>query len=278
LEDILPLIPLMPCLQQPQEGAGDGQLVMADSRQQHSWRLVWCHEHVFKQDKREEVAQLTKLAGQFGGMTICVKQACKLEETLSRCKNCLPFVLMTDFRGLVPCLKFLESNTLLDSPLQMVVLCQQHRQVVKAEARASQWVNLCMRNGHVFEATVKSATSVLEGLMMTGAWPLKVQRAARALPAPCNPKAQKSCRYISFEKSARAQRLQQASTIKSLTMDNMRTIYNHGSFQQDPILMHTHTLAFQMPLEVFIKRLLFTMDPNNLKTMLEDATPMVYLD
>jgi len=225
------------------------------------------------------VAQLTKLAGQFGGTLICVKQAFKLEETLlRRRKDRLPVVLMTDFRGLIPCLKLLESNTLPDPPLQIFVLCQHDRQVVKATARTSQWGNPCMPNKNWFEATLKSATSVLQDLMMTCVWPSGVVRAARALPASCSPKLRKRCRYTSCETSARAQGIQQESTRTSLTRDNMMTTCNHGSFQKDLILMHTDLVTSWVPLECFIKRLLLTMDSNDLKTMLEDAMPMVYMD
>jgi len=269
---------LMSRLQQQREGAEDGQVVMADTRQCPSWRLVWCYEHVFKRENCEEVAHLTKLAGQCGGTLTCVKQACKLEETLSRSKDRIPFVLMTDFRGLIPCLNILKSNTLLDSPLQIFVLCQLYRQVVKAMARTSQWVDACMPNGNCFEATLKSATSAWQDSMMTGVWPSGVPMAAKALPASCNPKPRECCRYISCETDARAQGTQQESTITTLTVDNKRTTCNHGSFRQDPILMHTEHVTSSMPLDCFINRLLLTTDSNDLKAMLEDAMPMVYMD
>jgi len=251
---------------------------MANARQHYSWRLVWCYEHVFKQDNREEVAQLTKFAGQFGGMFCAVKQACKLPNILSMRKDHLPFILMTDLRELTGCMELVESNTLPDSPLQMVVLCQSNRQVVKAMARVSKWVHPCMQNGKCVEVTLNSATSVLEDLMMTGVWPFEVPMAARALPAPCNPKPRKHGSYVSFETSARAQGIQQESAMTNFAIDSMRTNCNHGLFQQDPMLMHTHRVTSLMPLDPFIKGLVLKMDSNNLKKMLEDAMPMAYID
>jgi len=100
--------------------------------------------------------------------------------------------------------------------------------------------------------------------MMPGVWPSGVPMAARALPDSCNPKPPKHCHYISCEANARAQGIQQESTITSLA--------------KDPILMHTDLVTASMPLNCFINRLLLTMDSKDLETMLEDAMPMAYMD
>jgi len=187
------------------------QLVMSDTRQSHSWRLVWLYEHSFKPENCDEVAQLSKLADQFGGSFCCVKHASKLAATLLQRKCRIPFVLMTDFRGLAPCMTILASNALPDPPLHMIVLCQQDRQVVKAMARASQWVTPWMQNQMFFEATLKSATSALEDLMKTRVWSFGVPMTTEALPAPCNSKTWKC--YLPCETSAKAKGMQQESTI-----------------------------------------------------------------
>jgi len=250
---------------------------MADARQ-HSWRLVWCYEHVFKWDNCEEVAQLTKSAGQYGGTFCGVKHPCKLEATLSRCNDRLPFILITDLRALIQCMTALGSKTCVDSPLQVFVLCHNNRQVGKVMARVSQWVNPSMQIWKCCEATLKSATSVLEDLMMTGIWPFEVPMAAWALPVPSNPNPRKNCRNISFQTSAGAQGIQQETSMTSLTRDSMGTTCNHGLLQQDPLLMHTHLVTSPMPLDSFIKWLLLKTDPKKLKQMLEDAMPMAYID
>jgi hypothetical protein len=101
------------------------------------WSLVWCSERCFKAENVHRRAALENLAKSSGASLVSIKKANKFAMWLltARCK---PFVLVTDWREVKPCLQVLEPQPMENQPVFTMVLCDACRNNYE---RAQQWAS-----------------------------------------------------------------------------------------------------------------------------------------
>jgi len=101
------------------------------------WRLVWCHERIHKQgqieiDRRNGVEDA---AAGVGAELLCLKKAKQFEHGSCR-PGTMPYILLTDWREVKPCMEIMQGHKPQKRPVFIVVICEVNRQY----ARATRWV------------------------------------------------------------------------------------------------------------------------------------------
>jgi len=224
-----------------------------------AWWLVWCYEHCCKEESRAEAMQLADLACRFHGGTTCLKQPDTLKKHLARRKAHVPWILVTDFRGCIPCMQMLDSWTSPDSLMLMVVHCQKDRQVAKGVDRISQWqqtLPFLNRDQRVRITTGPLSAAMHEVLhdqfMLFGPFGMPLTPMHKL-----NPFTTSACMSDSGRSTT-------AGT--SVAGDN--------DHQQQQDLAPSHMTASSN--DPYIGDLMLTVPPDSLTQMLENAKPCVY--
>lgn len=199
----------------------------------------------------EEAIQLAELSRKFHGMLICVKHASKLEGILARCRVHIPWVLMTDLRGLVPCMEVLGGNEIPSHPpMLMAVHCESNRQVTRATFHTKQWKQICplMQNKDCTLVTIGSPSKIMFDLIRNQLGPFGMPRLL-------------------------GNRDHRKDLPKSVTMSKISRS-TEAEQKSDLVLSCMETL----PADPYIRRLIQTMTQNDLKNFLDAAVPPVYHD
>jgi len=157
------------------------------------WRLVWCHERCHKQESEARRRLLSEAAREAGAHLMCHKKASTFAMWLAHTQRA-PFVLLTDWREVKPCMEAVAQQPPHNQPALTVVLAELPRQFDRASAWAQDhWLNyaspvcVCKDLGHpkVFFAQLVhkflSVATKLPGQLLPGvAWPPRGPAAAAA--------------------------------------------------------------------------------------------------
>jgi len=224
----------------------------------------------------EEAIQLTELSRKFHGMLMCVKHAIKLGENLARRKVHIPWVLMTDLRGLVPCMKVLGGATPPNPPMLMVVHCENHRQVTRALFHTTQWKPACpvLQNKDCTLVTIGSPRKIMLDLIRKQLGPFGIPWLLRN--RDCGMDLPKSVANIPRPMAKQLPLSLHDSDSWSMAcavMSNMSRSTDIGQ-KPDPIM----SCADTSPADPYIGRLMQTMTQNDLKDLLDAAVPRMYHD
>lgn len=87
------------------------------------WRVVWCHERSHKSECDERRTAITEAASKVGASLVCLKKAGKFASWLTSVSH-QPYVLLTDWREVKPCLQTLGQEGNLGRPAIIVVLAE----------------------------------------------------------------------------------------------------------------------------------------------------------
>lgn len=99
-----------------------------------TWRLVWCHERCHKPENEGLRALLGDAARSAGAALVCFKKASKFAVWLWSAQR-PPYILLTDWRELKPCINTAKQVHISNQPTFTVVFCQEAR----LHERASAW-------------------------------------------------------------------------------------------------------------------------------------------
>mmetsp|Transcript_90395 Transcript_90395/g.256013 ORF Transcript_90395/g.256013 Transcript_90395/m.256013 type:complete len:350 (+) Transcript_90395:82-1131(+) len=102
---------------------------------QCSWQIVWCHERSHKNEVAHRRKVLGDAARAAGASLVCLKKASKFDMWLAKAQR-PPFVLLTDWREVKPCLQAASQEHLCNQPVFTVVLCEESQ---KHFDRAANW-------------------------------------------------------------------------------------------------------------------------------------------
>lgn len=249
---------------------------------QHAWHLVWCHEHCFKANYHEEASQLARLSGECLGKLICAKHATKLKHHFAKHNNCRPWILIVDFRGLVPCMNLMRNaafnQSLFNPPALIVAVCQKPGQMVKASSRASQWDHMCqwMHNKSSVLVTMHSPSEILQDLkdrMPKQAGPFGM---LQMLSSNCLVQNGLTCignvHGVTDKQDHAA--LDNSDTFSNCSNSSTEPDACTGNEQRDVVPFR----RMPSPAGLYIQGLLLNMDPKDLKCLLQEATPRCYED
>jgi len=116
------------------EECAEQMQVHVDVTQRTSWKLVWCYEHCHKEECSSQRRALAAASQKHCASFVPVKKAAKLGYWIA--KQCrAPYVLVTDWRELKPCLDMFKQHDNTNHPSFTVVVCAHPRSFEKA----SQW-------------------------------------------------------------------------------------------------------------------------------------------
>uniref|UniRef100_A0A7S0FL78 Uncharacterized protein n=1 Tax=Pyrodinium bahamense TaxID=73915 RepID=A0A7S0FL78_9DINO len=101
-----------------------------------SWRIVWCWERCHKQEAAYKREVLGEAARKAGASLVCLKKANKFAAWLAKSQR-PPYILLTDWRELKPCLSYASQEHLSNQPVFTVVLCEDPEK--KPFGRAAAW-------------------------------------------------------------------------------------------------------------------------------------------
>mmetsp|Transcript_55389 Transcript_55389/g.171575 ORF Transcript_55389/g.171575 Transcript_55389/m.171575 type:complete len:397 (+) Transcript_55389:66-1256(+) len=107
-----------------------------------AWRLVWCHERCHKVETEERRVVLSEAVQAAGASLVCLKKAAKFALWLRNAQR-PPFILLTDWREVKPCLMAAAEQHTTNQPTFTVVLCEEPR----CFERASAWAQSLLPRG-----------------------------------------------------------------------------------------------------------------------------------
>lgn len=135
-----------------------------------AWHLVWCYERCHKEETAEKRAMLAQAAREAGAFLVCVKKAPQLAAWLKKTR-CPPFVLLTDWREVKPCLQAAAEDSGCGVPAFTIIVCQEQH----TYERARNWVRrLPSGAGRVYVLRgLSTAKAFLTAMArrMVGRWP-----------------------------------------------------------------------------------------------------------
>jgi len=108
-----------------------------DESDPYFWSLVWCSERCFKEDNAQRREVLEDLAESAGASLVSFKKASKFAIWLVNTPH-KPFILVTDWREVKPCLQVSELQPVEYQPVFTVVLCDSDQ---KNYERAQLWAS-----------------------------------------------------------------------------------------------------------------------------------------
>lgn len=100
-----------------------------------TWRLVWCHERCHKQENEGLRRVLGDAARNAGASLVCLKKASKFAVWLRSAQR-PPYVLLTDWRELKPCINTAKQVHISNQPTFTIVFCKDARHYERASAWA----------------------------------------------------------------------------------------------------------------------------------------------
>jgi len=100
-----------------------------------TWRILWCHERCHKPDNEGRRAQLNEVTRTAGASLVCLKKASKYGDWLRKGQR-PPYILLTDWREVKPCLGIASQVMLSNQPTFTVVLCEEQSHFDRAHAWA----------------------------------------------------------------------------------------------------------------------------------------------
>jgi len=100
-----------------------------------TWRLVWCHERCHKQENEGLRRILGDAARSAGASLVCLKKASKFAVWLRSAQR-PPYVLLTDWRELKPCINTAKQVHISNQPTFTIVFCKDARHYERACAWA----------------------------------------------------------------------------------------------------------------------------------------------
>lgn len=139
-----------------------------------SWRLVWCYEKCHKQEckaSREALAQNLRGAG---GSLVCLRKAKKFAAWIGEGEH-PPYLLLSDWREIKPCMQALTQPGVHGLPAVIVVFVDQPR----LHRRVTQWAETIALQGLRCRLYVLPKLSEL--------WPLIVEMTGQGLVASTIP-------------------------------------------------------------------------------------------
>lgn len=120
-----------------------------------SWQLVWCHGRCCKEDTEELRDAIADVAQEAGGSLVCRKKAHKFAFWVANGppgeKNSAPYVLLSDWREIKPCMQVIAQCAARDFPLVIAVLSDQPTQHERIVAWAEQVAAEGFARVHVIE-------------------------------------------------------------------------------------------------------------------------------
>lgn len=224
----------------------------------------------------EEAIQLTELSRKFHGMLIAVKHAGKLEDNLARCRVHIPWMLMTDLRGLVPCMEVLGNVTHPNPPMLMVVHCENNRQVSRATLHTNQWKQACplLQNKECMLVTTRSPRNILLDLIRNQRGPFGIPRLLRHREdRKYLPKSVASIPRPMVEQFPLSLHDSESCPTACVRMSYMSR--STDAEQKSGLVL---SCAETLPADPYIGRLIQTMTQTDLKDLLDAAVPPMYHD
>jgi len=100
-----------------------------------TWRLVWCHERCHKQENEGLRRILGDAARSAGASLVCLKKASKFAVWLQSARR-PPYVLLTDWRELKPCINTAKQVHVSSQPTFTIVFCKETPHYERASAWA----------------------------------------------------------------------------------------------------------------------------------------------
>eukprot|EP00443_Scrippsiella_acuminata_P009481 CAMPEP_0115225236 /NCGR_PEP_ID=MMETSP0270-20121206/29997_1 /TAXON_ID=71861 /ORGANISM="Scrippsiella trochoidea, Strain CCMP3099" /LENGTH=281 /DNA_ID=CAMNT_0002639593 /DNA_START=106 /DNA_END=951 /DNA_ORIENTATION=- len=116
------------------------------TQSQARWRLVWCYERCFKKESEPLRKAIADVAAAAGGSLLCLRKSHKYVSWNARAQS-MPFVLLTDWREMKPCIWAMSQHNTGTMPLIVIVLAEDTKQ----QSRVATWINDSYSHGNALD-------------------------------------------------------------------------------------------------------------------------------